>query len=221
MHLTYGTYRYKGEEYTSYSIAESYREGKTVRKRILFPLGKLSETQVGQIRLILKVVKGKEHILSSIQDWVKTTVLPQILNLDPDTLNDDKLYYELNKVEANKESLENFLFNKTYQLNSESYNYVNYDLTLKYISALDKNQIPKVEGVNLQLFKDLTVENIREEIESLPGFTKHDDLLYYQDLGQVKDKRYILGINPTLFIEGRSNREEKIELFSRFIHQLN
>ncbi len=117
--------------------------------------------------------------------------------------------------------MENFLFNKTYQLNSESYNYVNYDLTLKYISALDKNQIPKVEGVNLQLFKDLTVENIREEIESLPGFTKHDDPLYYQDLGQVKDKRYILGINPTLFIEGRSNREEKIELFSRFIHQLN
>ena len=153
MHLTYGTYRYKGEEHTSYSIAESYREGKTVRKRILFPLGKLSETQVEQIRLILKVVKGKEHILSSIQDWVKTTALPQILNLDPDTLNDDKLYYELNKVEANKESLENFLFNKTYQLNSESYNYVNYDLTLKYISTLDKNQIPKVEGINLQLFK--------------------------------------------------------------------
>jgi len=199
MHLTYGTYRYKGEEYTSYSIVESYREGKTVRKRILFPLGKLSETQVEQIRLILKVVKGKEHILSSIeniiplkslsylevavanqlwedwqidqafnghkitnspistpliarvltinrcleptscysiQDWVKTTALPQILNLDPDTLNDDKLYYELNKVEANKESLENFLFNKTYQLNSESYNYVNYDLTTSYFVGI-------------------------------------------------------------------------------------
>ena len=27
MHLTYGAYRYKGKEYTSYSIAESYREG--------------------------------------------------------------------------------------------------------------------------------------------------------------------------------------------------
>ena len=377
MHLTYGTYRYKGKEYTSYSIAESYREGKTVRKRILFPLGKLSETQVEQIRLILKVVKGKEHILSSIEniiplkslsylevavanqlwedwqidqafdghkitnspvstpliarvltinrcleptscysiaEWVKTTALPLILNLDPDTLNDDKLYYELNKIEANKEYLENFLFNKTYRLNPESYKYVSYDLTtsyfvgikcslsrlgkskdnqphrkqvilaimvnedgypfkwdvlpgdtaevttlkdkvkacrdrfhlrdvslvfdrgivseenlqlvdeeesLKYISTLDKNQIPKVEGVNLQVFKDLTVENIKEEIEFLPGFTKYDDLLYYQDLGQVKDKRYILGINPTLFIEGRSNREEKIELFSQFILKLN
>jgi len=92
---------------------------------------------------------------------------------------------------------------------------------LKYISTLDKNQIPKVKGVNLQLFKDLTVENIKEEIESLPGFTKYDDLLYYQDLGQVKDKRYILGINPILFIEERKNREEKLELFSHFIFQFN
>jgi len=376
MHLTYGTCHYKGKEHISYSIAESYRDGKTVRKRILFPLGKLSETKVAQIKLILKVVKGKEPVLSSIEDivplkslsylevavanqlwedwqidkafdenkitnspvstpliarvltinrclepsscysiadWVRTTALPQILNLDPGTLNDDKLYHELNKIENNKEPIENFLFNRTYQLNPESYNYVNYDLTtsyfvgircslsrlgkskdnqphrkqvilaiivneegypfkwdvlpgntaevttlkdkvkvcrnrfhlkdislvfdrgivseenlqlideedLKYISTLDKNQIPKVKGVNLQLFKDLTVENIKEEIESLPGFTKYDDLLYYQDLGQVKDKRYILGINPILFIEERKNREEKLELFSHFIFQFN
>jgi len=376
MHLTYGTCHYKGKEHISYSIAESYRDGKTVRKRILFPLGKLSETKVAQIKLILKVVKGKEPVLSSIEDivplkslsylevavanqlwedwqidkafdenkitnspvstpliarvltinrclepsscysiadWVRTTALPQILNLDPGTLNDDKLYHELNKIENNKEPIENFLFNRTYQLNPESYNYVNYDLTtsyfvgircslsrlgkskdnqphrkqvilaimvneegypfkwdvlpgntaevttlkdkvkvcrnrfhlkdislvfdrgivseenlqlideedLKYISTLDKNQIPKVKGANLQLFKDLTVENIKEEIESLSGFTKYDDLLYYQDLGQVKDKRYILGINPILFIEERKNREEKLELFSHFIFQFN
>ncbi|MCK4307907.1 IS1634 family transposase [candidate division WOR-3 bacterium] len=379
MHLVYGTRYYKKKKYTSYSIAESYREGKKVRKRKLFPLGKLSETEVEQIKLILKVVKGKEHILSSIEniiplksfsylevavanqlwedwqidqafdsckitnspvstpliarvltinrclkptscysieDWVKATTLPQMLDFDPETFNDDKLYYELDKIEANKEFLENFLFTKTYQLNRESYNYINYDLTtsyfigikcslsqlgkskdnqphrkqvilaimvnedgypfkwdvlpgntaevttledkvkackdrfhlkgvslvfdrgvvsennlqlvdedkektLKYLCTLDKNQIPKVEGVNLQLFKDLTIKNIKEEIESLPGFTRYDELLYYQDLGEVKDKRYILGINPTLFIEGRSNREEKIKFFTQFIHQFN
>jgi len=381
MHLVYGTRYYKRKKYTSYSIAESYREGKKVRKRILFSLGKLSETKVEQIRLILKVVKGKEHILSSIenivplksfsylevavanqlwedwqidqafdgckitnslvsapliarvltinrclepascysiQDWIKTTALPQMLDFDPEALNDDKLYYELKKIETNKESLENFLFKETYQLDPESYNYIPCDLTtsyfvgikcslsqlgkskdnqpyrrqvilaimvnedacpfkwdvlpgntaevttledkvkalrdrfhlkgvclvfnrgivsednlqlvdadedgektLKYISTLDKNQIPKVEGINLQLFKDLTIKNIKEEIESLPGFTKYDHLLYYQDLGEVKDKRYILGINPTLFIEQRSNRKEKIELFLKFISELN
>lgn len=385
MHLTYGTSHYKGQEYTSYSIAESYREGKSVRKRTLFPLGKLSETKAEQIRLILKVAEGKEHILSSIenivplkslshlevavanqlwqdwqidrafdnhkitnspvstpeiarvltinrcleptscysiQDWVQTTTLPQILNLDPDALNDDKLYYELDKIEAHKKSLENFLFNKTYQLNPKSYNYVNYDLStsyfvgikcslsrlgkskdgqrhckqvilaimvnedgypfkwdvlpgntaetttlkdkvkacrdrfhlkdislvfdrgivsednlqsidkdenqgqgekraLKYISTLDKNQIPKIKEINLQVFKDLTIENIEEAIESLPEFTKYDDLLYYQDLGQIEDKRYILGINPILFIESRGNRQERIKFFLEFISQLN
>jgi len=61
---------YKGKKYTSYGIAESYREGKTVRKRILFSLGKLSEIQVEQIRLILKVVKGREHIFSSIENII-------------------------------------------------------------------------------------------------------------------------------------------------------
>ncbi len=70
MHLTQGTCHYKEKEYTSYSIAELYREGKIVRKRILFPLGKLSETQAAQIKLILKVVKGKESILSCIEDIV-------------------------------------------------------------------------------------------------------------------------------------------------------
>ena len=97
----------------------------------------------------------------------------------------------------------------------------NKEKSLKYITTLDKNQIPKVEGVNLQLFKDLTIKNIKKEIESLPGFTRYDKFLYYQDLGKVKDKRYILGINLSLFIEQRSNREEKIELFLKFISQLN
>ena len=50
MHLTWGMNRHKGKEYKSYSIAESYRDGKAVRKHILFPLGKLTETQVEQIK---------------------------------------------------------------------------------------------------------------------------------------------------------------------------
>ncbi len=190
---------FKGKSYPRALLRESYREGKTVRKRKLFPLGKLSETKVEQIKLILKVVKGKEHILSSIEniiplksfsylevavanqlwedwqidrafdssritnssastpliarvltinrclepascysieDWVKTTALPKMLNLDPSALNDDKLYYELNKIEANKEFLENFLFNKTYRLEPESYNYINYDICYIFLIPL-------------------------------------------------------------------------------------
>jgi len=43
------------------------KEGRDVKSNIL---SKLSETQVEQIRLILKVVKGKEHILSSIENII-------------------------------------------------------------------------------------------------------------------------------------------------------
>jgi len=36
---------------------------------------------------------------------------------------------------------------------------VDKDQTLKYITTLDKNQIPKVEGANLQLSKDPKISN--------------------------------------------------------------
>ena len=53
MHLNYSTSEYKGQTYKSYSIAESYREGKKVRKRVIWRIGKLTEQQAQQIKLIL------------------------------------------------------------------------------------------------------------------------------------------------------------------------
>ena len=376
MHLDYGVCYYKERKYISYSIAESYREGKKVRKRTLFPLGKLSETQVEQIKLILKVVNGKEHMLSSIENiiplesrsyldvavanqiwenwnmdkafnkteitdsivstpmvaraltmnrciepascysikqWVKGTALPQILKVDPEFLDDDKIYYELDKIERNKSYLESYLFERTYESNPKSYEYVDYDLTtsyfvgvkcnlsnfghskdgqfhrrqvilaimvndegypfkwdvlagntaevktlqdnvqacqdrfhlknisivfdrgivsnenlelvdekeLKYITGLDKNQIPSIKGIDLTVFKDLSIENIKQEVTSLPNFTRHDELLYYQDLGNINNKRYVLGINPQLFVDEREARQEKLKYFNSFLNQLN
>jgi transposase len=377
MHLSYGVHKYKQKLYKSYSIAQSYRDnaGK-VRKHILFPLGQLSDLQAEQIRFILKIAQGKEHLLSSLENivplksvsyldvavaneiwenwnmnkafntdhitdspvstplvakimtinrciqpqscysikkWVKKTALPQLLKIDPEFLNDDKLYYELDKIEKNKSSLESFLFENTYRLNPKSYDYVNYDLStsyfvgikcnlsqlgrskdekhhrrqvilaimvndegypfkwdvlpgntaevntlednveacrarfnlkdislvfdrgivsgdnldmvnkreLKYISALDKNQIPNIKNVDLTVFKELTTENIEQKIYSLINFTKYDDLLYYQDLGKIDNKRYIVGINPKLFVEERKTRQEKLNLFQNFLAQLN
>ena len=47
MHLSYKTRKYKQKVYKSYFLAESYREGHTVKKRNLCPLGPLTETQRG------------------------------------------------------------------------------------------------------------------------------------------------------------------------------
>ncbi|WP_169703433.1 hypothetical protein [Candidatus Kuenenia stuttgartiensis] len=67
MHLTYSDSKYKGKTYKSYSIAESYRDGKKVRKRILWPIGKLSDIQAEQIKLICKTVEKHRSIADSAQ----------------------------------------------------------------------------------------------------------------------------------------------------------
>ena len=60
----------KGKTYKSYSIAESYRDGERVRKRILWPIGKLSDIQAEQIRLICKTVKNPDQLQTQLKDVV-------------------------------------------------------------------------------------------------------------------------------------------------------
>jgi hypothetical protein len=73
MYLSYSASQYKGQTYKSYTIAESYRDGKQVRKRTIWPIGKLSDLQAEQIRLILKVVQGGEPITRLVDIVVKDT----------------------------------------------------------------------------------------------------------------------------------------------------
>ena len=193
MHLSYSTSNYKDQVYKSYSIAESYRDGKTSRKRTIWPIGKLSDQQAEQIRLILKVVQGDQvvtrlvdivvkdtkayldiavvndlwnqwqldeafdydvtdsplptHTVAkiltinrctdpcshySVPQWAKKTALEEILKVDLSGLNDDKIYYELDKINKNKISIENHLFKQAFGKNPDSFFFVNYDLTTTY-----------------------------------------------------------------------------------------
>lgn len=209
MHLSYSTSIYKGQTYKSYSIAESYREGKTVRKRNIWPIGKLTDNQADQIRLILKVVQGDQTVTRltdivvkdtkayldiavvndlwdqwkldeafkydvtdsplptptvakiltinrctdpcshySVPQWAKKIALEEILQVDLSGLNDDKIYYELDKINKNKISIENHLFKQTFGKNPDSFDFVNYDLTTTYfvgykcsLSAFGKGKV--------------------------------------------------------------------------------
>jgi transposase len=193
MHLSYSTSQHKGQTYKSYSIAESYREGKKVRKRTIWPIGKLSDQQAEQIRLILKVVQSDQvvtrlvdivvkdtkayldiavvndlwnqwklddafdydvtdsplptHTVAkiltinrctdpcshySVPQWAKKVALKEILQVDLSGLNDDKIYYELDKINKNKISIENYFFEQIYGKNPGSFDFVNYDLTTTY-----------------------------------------------------------------------------------------
>jgi len=335
LHLGYTQNWYKGKLYRSYNFSRSLREGKKVRKKIMIPVGPLSDEQVIQMRLLLKVAKGKlpqvlplkevdplkevsyldvavvssiwdqwnissafkvstrqgklstslvakiltinrclhPHSHYSIPKWVKGTALPEMFSFPLKKLNDDKIYYELDKIHKNKEALESFLFQETFRRDPESYEFVNYDLStsyfvgikcnlsefgrskddkgarrrqvilalmindkgypfkwdvlpgntaevktledninacvhrfglrqislvfdrgivsdknmelvdkksLKYISALDKDQIPKIAGEELKAFSFLSPENIATEIKVLPGFREFDEHFYFK-----------------------------------------
>jgi transposase len=228
--------------------------------------------------------------------------------MDISALNDDKLYYELDKIEQNKESIENYLFRQTFLNNARSYQYINYDLStsyfvgykcklsafgkgkiechgrrqvllgvlindegypfkwdvfagntaevntlehnieacrtrfglsdsgvtlvfdrgiiseknakliesaqMKYISALDHNQIPGC-GFDLQIFENISCDYPPKD------FQEYDGALYFTDAGVLDNRRMVVGFNPVLFREDRSNRQEKIQFFETYVQNEN
>ena len=194
MHLSYSVSKYKDKSYKSYAIAESYRDGKTVKKRVLWKIGKLSDEQARQIRLICKVAKNEEQLITRLTDivvketksyldiavvnelwnrlklddafsheitdsplpthtlakiltinrcldpcshysipkWARQNALKEILDIDLSGLNDDKIYYELDKIHLNQHAVENHIFRDTYEQDPKTYEYVDYDLTTSY-----------------------------------------------------------------------------------------
>jgi transposase len=91
------------------------------------------------------------------------------------------------------------------------------DAKMKYISALDRNQIAGC-GIDLNPFKKISTEDVSPKPE---GFKKYDDQLYFYDHGVIDNKRFIVGFNPTLFVEDRKNRKEKIDFFEAYLKTEN
>jgi len=56
------------------------------------------------------------------------------------------------------------------------------DAQMKYISALDRNQIPTC-GVSLAAFGGLAINETDGTVRPPVGFQKYDDQLYFQDAG--------------------------------------
>jgi transposase len=91
------------------------------------------------------------------------------------------------------------------------------DAKMKYISALDRNQIAGC-GIDLSPFKKISSDDFSPKPD---GFKKYDDQLYFYDHGVIDDKRFIVGFNPTLFAEDRKNRKEKIDFFETYLKNEN
>lgn len=72
---------------------------------------------------------------------------------------------------------------------------------------MDKNQIPNIQNVNIERFDSLNTENMVEQIIKM-GFKKYDEKTYYENLGIVNDRRYVLIFNPEMFVGEKKSREK-------------
>lgn len=92
------------------------------------------------------------------------------------------------------------------------------DQELKYVSALDKDQIVNVSAIDLDVLTGVDDSNFKER---LPDWDIYDKSLVFKDLGVHESRRYILGFNPQLCRDERSVRREKIEVFEKFLLSKN
>jgi transposase len=90
----------------------------------------------------------------------------------------------------------------------------------KYITALDKNQIPSIQNVNIERFESINEINMTEEIIKM-GFKKYDDATYYENLGMVDSRRYVLIFNPEMLNDQRKSRKELIQRAKDYLDEEN
>jgi transposase len=92
---------------------------------------------------------------------------------------------------------------------------------VKFISALDKPQVQKVEGIDLRPFAKLPEKNAEKYLKSLPHFKSFDASVFYQDLGVKGELRYVLSVNVNLLREERKLRRQKLRQFDKFFKNFN
>lgn len=92
---------------------------------------------------------------------------------------------------------------------------------IKYISAMDKSQLEKITEIDFHRFSHLEPNNIEQQVESLPGFTKLNSTTYYCEAKVDGNRRYILCFNPQLFKDQRKARNQAIEDFRVFVADMN
>ncbi len=90
----------------------------------------------------------------------------------------------------------------------------------KYITALDKNQIPNMQNVNIERFESVNEENMTEQILKM-GFKKYDDSTYYETVGTVDGRRYVMIFNPEMLKDQRKSRKELIQRAKDYLDEEN
>ena len=375
LHLDWGSSRYKGKVYRSYSLARPlWVDGKN-KKETVIKLGKLSDTQVMQWRNLLKAIKNPKSFLTSFEDicvekhyafldtaianaiwdewgldvvfqndgkrlvsiatvariltinrcidpaaksktpeWFRQTALPWMLDINPSEINPSRIFRELSVIESHKDSICNYLFKQLNRFDSTSMKSLFYDLSstsfegtkcklmkwghckggyenhivlalivnknglpfywevlpgctadsttinwlldslknkfdfkefkqitfvfdrgmvsddnltlleadgIKYISAMDKNQIENITEIDFTTFPDLDPKEIDKQVDQLPEFKKINENTYCREIKVDGKRRYILCFNPQLFKDQQKARQQAVANFRTFVTNLN
>ncbi len=92
---------------------------------------------------------------------------------------------------------------------------------IKYITAMDKNQIATVTAFDFTAFSAREQHSIEKPTETLPGFTRIHKNLFCRETGVDGQRRYILCFNPHLFTEQRRARTRALTRFQAAAKTLN
>lgn len=92
---------------------------------------------------------------------------------------------------------------------------------VKYISAMDRNQLESVTGLNFDKFSHLDPKHVDTQAAELKGFAKLNDTTYWCEAKVIDKRRYILCFNPQLFKDQRKAREQVVQNFRSFADSTN
>ena len=92
---------------------------------------------------------------------------------------------------------------------------------IKYISAMDKNQIEEITGLDFSQFSHFVSRHVDKQIGIVKDFVKLNANTWYRETGTFGTRRYILCFNPQLFKDQRKAREQAVTDFRAFVVNLN
>jgi transposase len=92
---------------------------------------------------------------------------------------------------------------------------------IKYISAMDRNQIETLAGLDFSAFSRFDPEKIERQADEMEDFEKLNETTYYREIKVEGKRRYILCFNPQLFKDQHKSRKQSMENFKSFVSDLN
>ena len=93
---------------------------------------------------------------------------------------------------------------------------------VKYITAMDRDQIEGITGIDFTQFKHLEPDKVEKQALKLSKFNMlNNETTYYREIKIEGKRRYILCFNPQLFKDQRKARLQAVENFRTFAKTVN